>query len=120
MSSVYGQPQAGTVQSGSIRRSARCPAAATVDAATPLIGVVIDCRNIVTTAGAGEPTRMRWETRSCSREAIAHDSIPPRLWPTKATGPGRRSSWRWSDRSTSVRRRSGHPALMTSVDRSGV
>ena len=64
MSWTYSHPHAGTVQSGSNRRIACCPAAATAECDTPA-GENVPCwRNIVTTAGAGEPTRARCETRS--------------------------------------------------------
>ena len=114
---MYGQPHRGTVQSGSSNFTARAPASATDDLATVLGARVMSSFIIATTAGAGEPSRARCDTCSCSREAIAQPSIPPRLWPTMAIGPW--PSCGTSDRSISVRNRSGHPALIDTPERTG-
>ena len=50
---------------------------------------------------------------------MAQASIPPRLWPIRQIGPGRRSRRRGRDCSTCVRNRSGQPALIDRVDRAG-
>ena len=85
-SSVYGQPQFGTVQSGSSSFSAEAPAEATVERATVLT-VYGPRAIIVTTAGAGDPRRTRCDTRPCSAACERPRQHPAAAVPDQAERP---------------------------------